>query len=168
MFHIRAKRMDLCFEVAAQIMARIGSVVTTVDEVHGFRYFDDRDLIGFVDGTENPRGAAVNDAALVGVEDASFAGGSYFILQKYLHYLIGRKKLSDIELEDGIKPSSAHNALTTIEENGKEIKIGRDDMPFGRAGQKRIWDLLHWVQPFAPRYGANDREHVRRPAPRQL
>jgi len=149
LFHIRAKRMDLCFEVAMQIMARLGDAVSPVDEVHGFRYFDDRDLIGFVDGTENPRGEAVVDAVLVGDEDAGFAGGSYVIVQKYLHDLdgwnalpteaqeriIGRTKLSDIELDDAIKPTSAHNALTTIVENGKEIKILRDNMPFGRAAE---------------------------------
>ncbi|MGA7365434.1 MAG: Dyp-type peroxidase [Candidatus Sulfotelmatobacter sp.] len=146
LFHIRAKRMDLCFELATQFMARIGNAVSPVDEVHGFRYFDDRDLIGFVDGTENPRGAAVTDAVLIGDEDAHFASGSYVIVQKYLHDLhawnalpteaqeriIGRTKLSDIELDDSVKPSSAHNALTTIVENGKEIKILRDNMPFGR------------------------------------
>src|ERR1700689_1629149 len=49
LFHIRAKRMDLCFEVATQIMARLGDVISVADEVHGFRYFDDRDVIGFVD-----------------------------------------------------------------------------------------------------------------------
>ena len=88
LFHIRAKRMDLCFEVAMQIMARIGGAVSPVDEVHGFRYFDDRDLMGFVDGTENPRGQAVADAVIVGGEDAAFAGGSYVIVrQKYLHDL---------------------------------------------------------------------------------
>jgi porphyrinogen peroxidase len=149
LFHIRAKRMDLCFELATQIMARIGSAVSPVDEVQGFRYFDDRDLLGFVDGTENPRGAAVIDAVLIGEEDAAFAGGSYVIVQKYLHDLdgwnalptgaqeriIGRTKLSDIELDDSIKPTSAHNALTTITEDGKEVKILRDNMPFGRAGQ---------------------------------
>jgi putative iron-dependent peroxidase len=120
-----------------------------VDEVHGFRYFDDRDLLGFVDGTENPRGEAAIDAVMVGEEDAAFAGGSYVIVQKYLHDLngwnalpteaqeriIGRTKLSDIELDDSIKPTSAHSALTTIVEDGKEIKILRDNMPFGRAGQ---------------------------------
>jgi porphyrinogen peroxidase len=146
LFHIRASRMDLCFELATQIMARIGSAVSPVDEVHGFRYFDDRDLIGFVDGTENPRGAAVIDAVIIGEEDAAFAGGSYVIVQKYLHDLaawnalpteaqeriIGRRKLSDIELDDSVKPTSAHNALTTIVEDGKEIKILRDNMPFGR------------------------------------
>ncbi len=149
LFHIRAKRMDLCFEVATQIMARIGNAVSPVDEVQGFRYFDDRDLMGFVDGTENPRGDAVTEAVLIGDEDANFAGGSYVIVQKYLHNLeawnvlpteaqeriIGRTKLSDIELDDSIKPTSAHNALTTIVENGKEIKILRDNMPFGRPSQ---------------------------------
>ena len=148
LFHIRAKRMDLCFEMATQIMARLGDAVSAVDEVHGFRYFDDRDLLGFVDGTENPRGEAVIDAALIGEEDAAFAGGSYVIVQKYLHDLdgwnalsteaqeriIGRTKLSDIELDDSIKPTSAHNALTTITENGKEFQIVRDNMPFGRVG----------------------------------
>ena len=148
LFHIRAKRMDLCFELATQFMALLGNAVSAVDEVQGFRYFDDRDLLGFVDGTENPRGAAVADAVLIGDEDADFAGGSYVIVQKYLHDLgawnalsteaqeriIGRTKLSDIELDDSVKPSSAHNALTTIVEDGKEIKILRDNMPFGRPG----------------------------------
>ncbi len=146
LFHIRAKRMDLCFEMATQIMARIGGAVSPIDEVQGFRYFDDRDLMGFVDGTENPRGDTAIAAVLIGDEDANFAGGSYVIVQKYLHNLeawnalstevqeriIGRTKLSDIELDDSIKPTSAHNALTTIVEDGKEIKILRDNMPFGR------------------------------------
>ena len=69
LFHIRAKRMDLCFELATQIMDSIGDAVTIADEVHGFRYFDDRDVIGFVDGTENPRGAVVREAAIIGGED---------------------------------------------------------------------------------------------------
>jgi putative iron-dependent peroxidase len=102
--------------------------------------------LGFVDGTENPSGAIAIDAVLIGEEDAAFAGGSYVIVQKYLHDLeawnvlsteaqeriIGRTKLSDIELDDSVKPTSAHSVLTTIVENGKEIKILRDNMPFGR------------------------------------
>jgi putative iron-dependent peroxidase len=149
LFHIRAKHMDLCFELTAHIMARIGDVVSAVDEVHGFRYFDERDLIGFVDGTENPRGKEASDAVLIGEEDAAFAGGSYVMVQKYLHdmqgwnalpveaqeKIIGRKKLSDIELDEAVKPSSSHSSLTTIEEDGKEIKILRDNMPFGSAAQ---------------------------------
>lgn len=145
LLHIRAKRMDLCFELATQIMMRIGDVVSPEDEVHGFRYFDDRDIIGFVDGTENPREEAAMEAVLIGEEDREFAGGTYVIVQKYLHDLagwnalsteaqeriIGRTKLSDIELDDSTKPTSAHNALTTITEDGKEVKILRDNMPFG-------------------------------------
>jgi porphyrinogen peroxidase len=148
-FHIRAKRMDLCFELATQILARLAGAVATADEVQAFRYFDQRDLLGFVDGTENPTGNAAADAVFIGDEDPAFAGGSYVIVQKYLHNLdawnkipteaqekiIGRTKVADIELDDSVKPSSAHNALTVIEENGREIKILRDNMPFGRPGQ---------------------------------
>jgi len=147
-FHVRAKTMDLCFELATQIMVRIQGAVTIADEVHGFRYFDERDLLGFVDGTENPTGNAAADAVFIGDEDPGFSGGSYVIVQKYLHNLdawnkvsteaqekiIGRTKVADIELDDSVKPTSAHNALTVIEENGKEIKILRDNMPFGRPG----------------------------------
>jgi porphyrinogen peroxidase len=149
LFHIRAARMDLCFELATQIMARIGGAVTVADEVHGFRYFEHRDLLGFVDGTENPEGAAAARAVLIGAEEPAYTGGSYVIVQKYLHdmeawnalpveqqeKIIGRTKLADIELDDSVKPSSAHNALTTIVENGEEVQILRDNMPFGSVGK---------------------------------
>jgi porphyrinogen peroxidase len=149
LLHIRATRMDLCFELATQIMSRLGSAVVTADEVQGFNYFDDRDLIGFVDGTENPVEQAAIDATIIGEEDAVFAGGSYVIVQKYLHDLnrwntlpieeqekiIGRTKLSDIELDDAVKPTSAHNALTTIMEDGRQLEIVRDNMPFGDVGK---------------------------------
>jgi putative iron-dependent peroxidase len=149
LFHIRAQRMDLCFELATQITARLGDAVAPADEVQGFRYFDARDLIGFVDGTENPVEQEAKDATLIGEEDAAFAGGSYVIVQKYLHdmagwnalptevqeRIIGRTKLSDIELDDTVKPSNAHNALTSITENGQELQILRDNMPFGRPSE---------------------------------
>ena len=149
LFHVRATRMDLCFELATQIMCRLGDAVATVDEVHGFNYFDDRDLIGFVDGTENPVDQAALDAAIIGDEDPAFAGGSYVVVQKYLHDLqswnalpveqqekiIGRTKLADIELDDAVKPTYAHNALTTIVENGEQLEIVRDNMPFGDIGK---------------------------------
>jgi porphyrinogen peroxidase len=149
LFHIRAARMDLCFELALQIMSRLGGAVSTADEVHGFQYFDDRDLLGFVDGTENPVDQAAVDAALIGEEDAPFAGGSYAIVQKYLHdmkawnavpvgeqeRIIGRGKLSDIELDDTVKPASAHTTLTTIEEGGEELQIVRAGMSFGEVGK---------------------------------
>ncbi len=149
LLHIRARDMGLCFELAAQITSRIGGAVSIADEVHGFRYFDDRDLLGFVDGSENPTEQAANAAVYIGDEDPPFAGGTYVIVQKYLHdmarwnaqptevqeRIIGRAKLSNIELDDSVKPAYAHNALTSIVENGKEVKIVRDNMPFGRAGE---------------------------------
>jgi putative iron-dependent peroxidase len=145
LFHIRSKRMDLCFELASQLMNQFGDAVSPFDEVHGFRYFDNRDLMGFVDGTENPVGDEATAATAIGDEDPAFAGGSYVITQKYLHDLagwdqlsteeqegiIGRKKLSDIELADEVKPSNAHNALTSITIDGEEVDIVRDNMPFG-------------------------------------
>ncbi|HUC08870.1 MAG TPA: Dyp-type peroxidase [Stellaceae bacterium] len=149
LFHIRARRMDLCFELASQIMNQIANAVAVADEVHGFGFFDQRDLLGFVDGTENPNGEAALDATLIGDEDPEFAGGSYVIVQKYLHDLaawnalpteaqeriIGRTKLTNVELDAAIKPSFAHNELTTIVENGEEKKIVRDNMPFGEVGK---------------------------------
>ena len=148
LFHIRAKRIDLCFELATQIMDSIGDAVSVVDEVHGFRYFDDRDMLGFVDGTENPRGDAARASTIIDSEDPGFAGGSYVIVQKYLHdmnawnalsvdlqeRIIGRRKLSDVELSDADKPAYAHNVLTNIEQNGRQLQILRDNMPFGRPG----------------------------------
>jgi putative iron-dependent peroxidase len=149
LLHIRAASMDLCFELATHIMARLAGAVTTIDEVHGFKYFDDRDLIGFVDGTENPVDQDAIDATIIGDEDAEFAGGSYVIVQKYLHDLarwnrvpveeqeniIGRNKLSDIEQLDSEKKPYAHNVLTVIEENGEQLQIVRDNMPFGEVGK---------------------------------
>lgn len=149
LFHIRATRQDLCFEMATHLMERLDGVVASTDEVHGFKYFDQRDLLGFVDGTENPVGAEAAEHAVVGQEAPALLGGSYVIIQKYLHDLkawnqvpvetqeliVGRKKLSDIELLDDVKPSYAHNALTSLDVDGKELKIVRDNMPFGDAGQ---------------------------------
>jgi porphyrinogen peroxidase len=145
LFHIRAERMDLCFELATQISSRLEGAVSVADEVHGFRYFDDRDLTGFVDGTENPVGQDAVDATIVGEEDPGFSGGSYVLVQKYVHdhakwvalsteeqeLIIGRTKLSDIELDDDVKPANAHNALTVIVEYGEEVDILRHNMPFG-------------------------------------
>ncbi|MFM0335462.1 Dyp-type peroxidase [Paraburkholderia fungorum] len=148
LLHIRAEHMDLCFELATQLIGRLGDAVSVVDEVHGFRNFDMRSMVGFVDGTENPTGREAAEFTLIGDEDPGFVGGSYVLVQKYLHdmtgwnalsvetqeRIIGRTKLSDIELDEAVKPSSSHSSLTTIEENGEEVKILRDNMPFGRPG----------------------------------
>lgn len=156
LFHIRANRMDLCFEYATQVMNRLAGAVTVVDEVHGFRYFDKRDLIGFVDGTESPTGPAGSRAAFVGDSDPPFAGGSYVIVQKYRHDMpgwnaigvdeqervIGRTKLDDLELPDDVspgeggKPPDSHVALNTVTgPDGEERQIVRVNMPFGDVGR---------------------------------
>jgi putative iron-dependent peroxidase len=148
LLHIRAHRLDLCFELAQRLMDRARPFTRVVDEVHGFRSFDERDLLGFVDGTESLAGARARDV-VVGDEEPAFAGGSYVIVQKYVHDLeawdrltveqqervIGRTKLSDIELPDDVKPADSHVALTTITgPDGEERRIVRYNMPFGRVG----------------------------------
>ncbi|MFD4180900.1 Dyp-type peroxidase [Rhodococcus sp. NPDC058514] len=149
LFHIRAMSLDACFELAHQIAKRLAGAATVVDEVHGFQYFENRDLIGFVDGTENPSGRKAVAAVTVGAEDEDFAGGSYVHVQKYLHSMadwealpvpeqenvIGRTKLEDIEMADDVKPANSHVALNAIkDENGQSLEILRANMPFGRVG----------------------------------
>ncbi|MEU2238200.1 Dyp-type peroxidase [Streptomyces sp. NPDC018338] len=149
LFHLRARRMDLCFELARLILDRLGGAVTVVDEVHGFTYFDERDLLGFVDGSENPTGEAAADAVRIGDEDPDFRGGSYVVVQKYLHDMtawesltveeqervIGRTKQANVELPDGVKPADSHVALNTVvDDDGAEQQILRQNMPFGQVG----------------------------------
>ena len=153
LFHIRSAHADVCFELASLIMDRLAASVTVVDEVHGFKYFDDRDLLGFVDGTENPTGAAAAAAVTVGPEDRDFAGSSYVIVQKYLHDLtawnaisveeqervVGRRKLSNVELPDDVKPANSHVALNTIVgPDGAQRQILRDNMAFGTIGRREF------------------------------
>ncbi len=149
LFHIRAATMDLCWELASLVIGRLTGAATVVDEVHGFRYFDERDLLGFVDGTENPTGPAAEAAVSIRGEDPAFAGGSYVIVQKYLHDMaawdaltveeqervIGRAKLSNVEMDDDVKPSNSHVALNTIiDPDGTQRQILRENMPFGSLG----------------------------------
>jgi porphyrinogen peroxidase len=151
LLHLRAHRLDLCFELAQRLVERLRGFARVVDEVHGFKSFDERDLLGFVDGTENPTGAAAAGAALIGEDDPGFAAGSYVLVQRYVHDLIswdalpvaeqerivGRTKLNDIELPDDVKPTNSHVALNTIvdDDDGTEHQILRYNMPFGRVGE---------------------------------
>lgn len=149
LFHIRAETTDVCFELAIKLVGAIGPI-TVVDETHGFRFFDNRDLLGFVDGTENPDGPLADSATRIGDEDPDFAGGCYVHVQKYLHDMaawnalstedqervIGRTKLDDIELDDAVKPANSHVALNVIEDDDStELKIVRHNMPFGQIGR---------------------------------
>jgi len=154
LFHIRASRMDLCFELAQRLTERLGDTAVVIDEIHGFRSFDERDLLGFVDGTENPEGDGALEAVTVTqAEDPGFAGSSYVVVQKYLHDLtawdalsteaqervIGRTKLSDIEMADEVKPPDSHIALNVIEdEHGDEHDIMRFNLPFGAVGTREF------------------------------
>ena len=177
LFHIRAAQADLCFELASQIMDRLTGSVTVVDEVHGFKYFDDRDLLGFVDGTENPTGTAATDAVTVGDEDPGFSGSSYVIVQKYLHDLttwnalsvedqelvVGRRKLSNVELSDDEKPSNSHVALNTVVgPDGEQRQILRDNMAFGTIGQGEFGTYFIGYAATPSRDRADAREHVHR------
>ncbi|MHC5795726.1 Dyp-type peroxidase [Lacisediminihabitans sp. FW035] len=149
LFHIRAERPDLCFELERLLLQKLGSAVEVADETQGFRYFDSRDLLGFVDGTENPTGSSMAESSLVGDEDPGFAGGSYVVVQKYLHdlghwaslsteqqeHVIGRTKLDNVELDQPPTERKSHKSLNTIvDANGVEHDILRDNMPFGSPG----------------------------------
>src|ERR1700728_2228698 len=153
LFHIRSERPDLCFEFERILLDNLGTGVTVVNEVSGFRYFDARDLLGFVDGTANPTSLDLPASALVGHEDADFAGGSYVVVQKYLHNLnawtriptpvqeeiIGRTKIDNIEIDDDDAPRKSHKSLATIvDADGNEYDILRDNMPFGRPGRQEF------------------------------
>ena len=149
LFHIRAERRDLCFEFERQLLEQLGPAVAVADATVGFRYFDLRDLLGFVDGTANPVGQAVPAAVVVAAEDgdaAAAAGGSYVVVQKYLHDMaawralkteaqegiLGRTKFDNVEFEDaGPAEQKAHKTLATIEDESGEYSILRDNMPFG-------------------------------------
>jgi putative iron-dependent peroxidase len=150
LFHIRAETLDFCFELATRLADAMAEGITIVDEVHGFRFFDNRDLLGFVDGTENPDGPLAVSATRVGDEDAQFAGSCYVHVQKYLHDMtgwnslsvdeqqqaIGRTKLANIELDEAAQPADSHVALNVIEDaDGNELKIVRHNMPFGDIGK---------------------------------
>ncbi len=155
LFHIRGESMDVCYEVGGRVLAAMSGAVTVVDEVHGFRFFEMRDLLGFVDGTENPGGADAVAAALIGTdsgEDPAFHGSSYVHVQRYIHdmvgwnalsateqeLIIGRTKLDDIELDDAVKPVNSHVAVNTVhDDDGNELQIVRANMPFGTLGDGR-------------------------------
>lgn len=150
LFHIRAETMDVCFELATRLVDAMDGAITVVDEVHGFRFFDNRDLLGFVDGTENPDGPLALSSTQIGDEDPDFAGGCYVHVQKYVHDMagwnslsvteqeraFGRTKLEDIEFDDDDKPANSHLTLNKVEDDeGNELKIVRHNMPFGEIGK---------------------------------
>ena len=141
-FHIRGNDISMCYDMAHTISDVLEAVATSVEEIHGFRYWDGRTILGFVDGTENPHQNEREYFGLVGDSDPAYRGGSYLFVQKYIHDLtafdklstedqekvFGRYKLTDVEMPENIKPSNSHIALANI---GDEFKIIRDNMSFG-------------------------------------
>lgn len=149
LLHICSERHDLNFELARRIAEQLAPLVSWGEQIDGFRYLDSRDLTGFVDGTENPQGEERAEVALVGDEDPTFAGGSYLHVQRWVHNMpkwqsipvaeqervIGRTKQDDVEMDDEFKPPTAHIARVVIDEDGHELEILRQSMPYGHLGE---------------------------------
>lgn len=157
LFHIVSKRADLNFELALRLMVELGESVRVSEEVTCFRYLDSRDLTGFIDGTENPKGKARARVALIGDEDPLFAGGSYVFAQRYVHDLrtwaarslaeqegaIGRRKRDSKELSDRVKPATAHISRVVIEEDGEELEIVRHSFPYGTVSEAGLFFIAY-------------------------
>lgn len=141
-FHLKGSSKSICYDMAASLGQLLDPVAVPVEEVHGFRYWDGRSILGFVDGTENPKGDKRAFFGLIGDSEPAYKGGSYLFVQKYIHDLkafralsveeqekvFGRSKEKDIEMPDDQKPSNSHIALTNV---GDDLKVIRDNLPFG-------------------------------------
>ncbi|MCB9034198.1 MAG: Dyp-type peroxidase [Chitinophagales bacterium] len=141
-FHIRSEIKSYCIDIADLITNALSDVAECVEEIHGFKYWDGRSILGFVDGTENPRGDDRAYFGIIGDEDKQYKGCSYLFVQKYKHDMkawkalsvqdqekvIGRTKVDDVEMSDEVKPSNSHSALSNV---GDDLKIVRDNLPFG-------------------------------------
>ena len=151
LLHIRAERYDLLHEFADHLVLELNEWLDLLEVVHGFRYLDQRDLTGFVDGTGNPEDEERAEVALVGKEDSAWAGGSYVHVQRYVHRMeewnklpvkqqeaiIGRTKVDNIEMDKDERPRTSHMHRVNIEKDGKELKILRHSMPYGIPGGER-------------------------------
>jgi len=150
---LTSDRHDLNLDLAMGLVRRLQPVATMTEEIHGFRYRDSRDLTGFIDGTENPKGKARAAAALIGDEDRPFASGSYVAVQRYVHDLerwrglddreqeqiIGRTKRGSVELPKAKKPRTAHISRVVIEQDGAELQILRQSYPWGTVREAGLY-----------------------------
>lgn len=161
LFHIRSERHDLNFELGQTLLALLEGAVDLVEEKHGFRYLDSRDLTGFVDGTENPQDLHREEVAVVGDEDEAFAGGSYIHLQRYRHNLkkwnqqplkvqedvFGRTKVDNIEYPSDEKALTAHTKRTSIKQDGRSLEILRHSLPYGDMKESGLMFLSYCRTP---------------------
>jgi len=146
-FMIKSERMDLNFQAAKYLKQSLGGIADLIEDIQGFKYLDNRDMIDFVDGTENPIDVERVEAVLVGDEQHAYSGGSYLTIQRYddrqemwdaqttehQEKVIGRTKMDNVELDDDAKPEWAHNNKSKVEEAGEEIAMFRQNRPFGNA-----------------------------------
>ena len=145
--HIQAYRQNAAFALAQSVFAAFGDSISIATEEHGLRLYEDRGLDGFVDGTENPQGDEnVRDVAII-PEGRPDAGGSYVLLQKYLHDLkkwdavpvaeqeasVGRSKEANEEFSKDVRLPDSHLGRVNLKENGVGLKIVRRSLPFGNA-----------------------------------
>lgn len=143
---IRADRADICYALGIEVFELFRPHAELIEQIRGFRYLDGRDLTGFVDGTENPKGLHKMEVAIVGDEDPDFSGGSYIHVQRYRHdmtrwqglavrhqeQIIGRTKEDDIEFASADKAAFAHTKRTSLKDaEGNPIEILRQSMPYG-------------------------------------
>ncbi len=143
---IKADRMDICYAIGIEIIQLLKVHVDLYEEVRGFRYLDGRDLTGFVDGTENPRGMHKFNVAIIGDDDPDFAGGSYIHVQRYRHNMtkwqllpvakqedvIGRTKTDNAEYSNEKKMASSHSQRTSLkDEKVNSMEMLRQGMPYG-------------------------------------
>jgi putative iron-dependent peroxidase len=145
LIHIQSLRHDVNFSLAQAALAAFGDTLRIAEETHGFRWTEDRDLSGFVDGTENPQGEKRQQVAIIAA--GANAGGSYVFSQRWQHNLkmfnrlavdkqeqiMGRTKVSNEELEGDARPATSHVARVDLKENGAGLKILRQSLPYGTA-----------------------------------
>jgi porphyrinogen peroxidase len=129
---------DVVFDIAREAMGALAGLATVAEETSSWPYRHDRDLTGFIDGSENP--SLIDAPEVAVVDEGPDAGGTILLLQKWEHdatqweslpvdeqeRVIGRTKDESVELED--KPDDSHVARTDQDEFGD---IFRRNMPYG-------------------------------------
>jgi putative iron-dependent peroxidase len=137
---------DKVFDVTREAMSVLTPVAILVSEVAGWTYKENRDLTGFIDGTENPSLSDAPEVALIPPQSRG-AGGSIVLVQKWMHdafafdalpieeqeKVIGRTKDTSVELDEEVRGAQSHVSRTVIEEHGVEQHIFRRNTPFGTA-----------------------------------
>ncbi len=154
LFWIHSENHDDNFDCVLKIQQALAHVAKLQLDLPGFTYHDSRDLIGFVDGSANPKGDAQQLSSLIPSGQLG-EGGSYMLTQKWLHDLasfnklpqeqqekiIGRTKPDSIELEGDAMPADSHVSRTDVKVDGTAMKIYRRSAPYGSATEQGLYFL---------------------------